>query len=359
MERFYSLIILSGHLSGKEITLPAECYIIHLSPDSVKKEESHNEKIYLDIISTDTSLKSIELTLFDNNYTVCYKTDGDIFKTEKINYNIPFTYNKKTFFSIKKMGESWHNTTLEISKKNLTDCRKPAVLHSKKSLLMIFSMFVILIILWLYDKNMNENNNKDDVKTIINKFIRHHGYIQENHHFLFIIKSDNEIPDNVYKKMKPYVISMLKADALKHNDDDIINIYKNDTTIEITYISSEENYSINDDIIIPDVFKNRLKINKFSFSDIITLINESIKNDFISYTIVRNDRKIIVLSEKENNENIKKHIDEINKKILNNNTEPLVSYKQIKKAIDLPGIYGKQPYRIISGDHIDFTLHNK
>ncbi|OBU05467.1 hypothetical protein AYY16_09405 [Morganella psychrotolerans] len=265
------------------------------------------KKIYLDIISTDTSLKSIELTLFDNNYTVCYKTDGDIFKTEKINYNIPFTYNKKNIFLYKKR---WVKAGIiqpwKSAKKNLTDCRKPAVLHSKKSLLMIFSMFVILIILWLYDKNMNENNNKDDVKTIINKFIRHHGYIQENHHFLFIIKSDNEIPDNVYKKMKPYVISMLKADALKHNDDDIINIYKNDTTIEITYISSEENYSINDDIIIPDVFKNRLKINKFSFSDIITLINESIKNDFISYTIVRNDRKIIVLSEKENNENIKK-----------------------------------------------------
>lgn len=359
MERFYSLIVFSDSLNEKEITLPAERYIVHLHPDATKKHDSHNESINLDIHMPDASLEYIKFSLSENHYTVSYKTDDNILITEEINYNTPFIYEKKPLFSIKKTDEDWHKTILKIRQKHLTNKEKKSGLHLKKTLPIMISLLITLIVFWLYDKTMNENHNKDDVKTIINTFIRHSGYIQENNHFLFIINHDSDIPDDVHLKLKPYVISALNADLLKRDSNDIINIKKNDELIDIIYISTKKNLATNGMTMIPEIFENRLRISQFSFDDIITLINESVCNNFTSYSIIRNNKKIIVSSEQESNDHIKKCINEINKSIFHNSNDSLVSYKQIKKSISSPGIYGKQPYRILPGDHIDFTPHNK
>lgn len=356
MQQFYSLIILIEPLKGKEITLPNGCYIIHSCSWQDKKDTIHKTNITLDIQLTDTSLTYIKLILSADSYTVYYKTNEGIPITERINYNTPFFYDEKALFSVKKTDDHWDNATLTLSMNHVVKQEKTYIYRHKKQLFMMIFILIILVVFWVYNKNRNKNDYKNDTKTIINKFIRHNGYIQESNHFLFIMKSDDKIPDDIYNKLKHYVIYTLTEKSLKHSHDDIIKIKKNDELIDIIYISKESNHSPSNIDIIPEVFRDRIKTRYLLFNDIITLINKSMWNDLPGYFIIKINNKIIVSSGQENNINITKHINEINKTIFKNDIDKLVSYKQTDRNTESPGIYGKKTYRISPGDHIDFTL---
>ncbi|WP_413492570.1 hypothetical protein [Morganella psychrotolerans] len=356
MQQLYTLIILSEPLKGKEITLPNGCYTIHSYPGSDKKDVGHKTSISLNIKPADTSLTYIEIILLDNSYIVYHKENKDILITEEINYNIPFYHDEKALFAIKKIDDQWDVAILTIKHNNLINKEKYFNLRQKKRLLLLIAILIILIFFWLYDKNRSENNYKNDTKTTINQFIRHNGYIQNGNHLLFIMKSGDTISDNIHNKLKPYIIYTLTENSLKHRKNDIVKIKKNNKLIDIIYINKENSHVTNNIDIIPDIFRSRLKIKQYSFHDIINLIKKIIGNDIINYTIIRKNNEIIVSSEQKNNNSIAEHIRKINKVIFQNDTDTLILYQQTKKNIDTPGIYGEQSYRILPGDHIDFTL---
>lgn len=359
MQQFYSLIILIDPLKGNEITLPNVpngCYTIHSHPGPDKKDTGHKISISLNIQPADTSLTYIEITLSDNSYIVYYKANEDILITKEINYNIPFYHDEKALFAIKKTDDPWDVAILKIKINRLINKKNHSVLRQKKWLALLVIMLMILVFFWLYDKNKRGNNYENDTKTIINKLIRHNGYIQDNNHLLFIMKSGDTIPDDIHNKLKPYIIYTLTENALKQSKNDIVKIKKNNQLIDIFYINNGNNHNTNNIDIIFDIFRNRLKINQHSFHDIINLIKKTIGNDIANYTIIQKNNEIIVLSEQINNTSIAEHIKEINKVIFQNDIDTLVLYQQTKKKIDTPGIYGEQSYRILPGDHIDFTL---
>ncbi|MBT0462123.1 hypothetical protein [Morganella morganii] len=345
MQDLYTLITIPDEGLKKEITIPSGRYSIN----NTINHEKH--LINLNIAGAELLPEKTEAELYENNYSVSFKTFNGELVIQEISYNTPFIFQGKVLFAIKKQQDKW--------RKNIMLCEKTtnhAALHYLLSV--IFLLFIIPatgFMLFQYDSNKNGNPANIDGRNIISQHIKNNNYIINGNDIL-IFSPDEKSIDIIRNKMPNYQIHTINKLRLKINDSDIILVHDLYHKKKITYIHRDDKKTL---LTIPDIFIKDITIQYFSFDDTIKLINNRFSHLLIRYSVKKSGDNIIIYGKKRRSKETDNIIKDINTTISTAPENTLVQYREIPSRDTPPGVYGSVNYIHLSDNHTKFISDNE